>query len=324
MNWKNLNFDPKEFSKTLERIDLKKQKLDANRPIPAIVLASIKDSLHLEWIHNSNGIEGNTLTLQETRLVIEEGITIKGRSLREHFEALNHNEAIEYVEKLVSKDYILSEGDILSINGLVLQSIEKDFAGRFRTGGVRISGANFIPPNALKIYDLVQELITWTNNEFSNLHPLISATIFHHRFVWIHPFFDGNGRSVRLLFNLLLMKFGYPPAIILKTDRKKYYEALNKANNGDYKKLLLLTIQAMERSLDIYLSNLNNYADDYQPISSIINEPSVPYGQEYISLLARQGKIDAYKEGKTWYTTEAAVKGYISVRERNRILTPKK
>ena len=115
------------------------------------------------------------------------------------------------------------------------------------------------------------------------------------------------------------MKNSFPPAIILKTDRKKYYEALNKANTGDYKKLFLLTIQAMERSLDIYLNSLQDTYSDYQPISTIVEEPSVPYGQEYVSLLARQGKIDAYKEGKTWYTTQKAIQEYIGQRERVRV-----
>ena len=152
------------------------------------------------------------------------------------------------------------------------------------------------------------------------LNDIELATIFHHRFVWIHPFFDGNGRTVRLLFNLLLMKEGFPPAIILKNDRKKYYDALNSANNGDYSKLLLLILQASERSLDIYLSSLNNTYDNYRPISDIVEEEKLPYGQEYVSLLARKGKIDAFKEGRNWLTTKEAVLDYIENRERKRIL----
>jgi Fic family protein len=178
----------------------------------------------IEWTYNSNSIEGNTLTLHETKMVIEEGFTIKGKSLREHFEAVNHQEAIEFVESLVSDSYILNEKDILNVHNLVLNKIEKDFAGRFRTS-VRISGANFVPPNALKIDEYITELIDWVNS--SDINIIIKAAIFHHRFVWIHPFFDGNGRTVRLFFNLLLMKEGFPPAIILKNDRKKYYDALN-------------------------------------------------------------------------------------------------
>ena len=118
------------------------------------------------------------------------------------------------------------------------------------------------------------------------------------------------------------MRKGFPPAIILKNDRKKYYTALNQANNGKYEKLTLLMIQALERSLDIYLSAYpsESLEDDYQNISDIVEEPDIPYGQEYVSLLARQGKIDAYKDGRNWLTSKTAVKEYIEKRERKREL----
>jgi Fic family protein len=318
MKWQDYPYQFEGLEKQLERILKKKTELDKLRPIPAYALKSIKESLMIEWTYNSNSIEGNTLTLQETKMVIEEGFTIKGKSLREHFEAVNHQEAIEFVENLVSDNYLLKERDILNIHELVLQKIEKDFAGRFRTSGVRISGANFVPPNALKIDGYINELVDWVNT--SDLDIIIKSTIFHHRFVWIHPFFDGNGRTVRLLFNLLLMKEGFPPAIILKNDRKKYYDALNFANNGNYSKLALLILQALERSLDIYLGSLNNTYDNYLPISDIVEEEKLPYGQEYISLLARKGKIDAFKEGRNWLTTKDAVLDYIENRERKRKL----
>lgn len=318
MDWKKINIDIEEFQEQLQRLDTKQQKIAAARPLPAIAVSKIKEGLNVEWTYNSNSIEGNTLTLQETRMVIEEGITVKGKSLREHFEAVNHQDAIEYIYSIVKPNYKINERDILEVHNLVLNKIEKDFAGRFRNAGVRITGANFVPPNALKVYNFVEDLVHWVNTGTKDLHPVIAATVFHHRFVWIHPFFDGNGRTVRLLFNLLLMKEGFPPAIILKNDRKKYYDALNKANTGDYTKLLLLVIQALERTLNIYLSNLDNDADEYLPITSIVQEDSMPYGQEYISLLARRGKIDAYKEGRVWYTTEKAVKNYVATRKRKR------
>jgi Fic family protein len=255
-------------------------------------------------------------------MVIEEGFTIKGKSLREHFEAVNHHDAIEFVESLVSKDHKISNMDVLTIHSLVLQKIEKEFAGRYRNAGVRISGANFVPPNALKVDAYMTDLIDWLNDDSILINSVVKAAIFHHRFVWIHPFFDGNGRTVRLAYNLYLMKLGFPPAIILKNDRKKYYDSLNKANNGDYSKLVLLVLQALERSMDIYLSNLTNTYDNYQPISNIVSEPDVPYGQEYISLLARQGKIDAFKEGKNWYTSKDALNSYIIKRERKRRIKP--
>ena len=318
MNWQNYPYHFEGLEKHLERILQKKAELDQLRPIPSYAVKSIKESLMLEWTYNSNSIEGNTLTLHETKMVIEEGFTIKGKSLREHFEAINHQEAIEFVESLISDKVNLNKTDIMRVHYLVLQKIEKDFAGMFRTSGVRISGANFTPPNAFKVDELVTELIDWTNS--SDINIIIKSAIFHHRFVWIHPFFDGNGRTVRLIFNLLLMREGFPPAIILKNDRKKYYDALNLANNGDYSKILLLVLQALERSLDIYLSSLNNTYDNYRPISNIVEEERLPYGQEYISLLARKGKIDAFKEGRNWLTTKEAVLDYIEKRERKRKL----
>ncbi len=176
----------------------------------------------------------------------------------------------------------------------------------------------FVPPNANKVSALLDELIDFINKNPLELNNIELAAIFHHKLVCIHPFFDGNGRTVRLGMNLLLMRCGFPPAIILKNDRKKYYEALNQANNGNYQKLMLLMCQALERSLNIYLNAMPDSQTDFQKTSDIVSEPNSPYGQEYISLLARTGKIDAYKEGRNWYTTKEAVAEYIANRKRKR------
>ena len=284
-----------EMQSTFERLFEKKQHLQSSRPLPSIALHKIRESLSIEWTYNSNSIEGNTLSLRETQMVIQEGITIKGKSLREHFETHNHDKAIDYLYSIVSENYILRSIDILNLHELVLRSIEDDFAGRIRNGGVRISGANFTPPNANKVSDLLDELINFINQNPLELNDIELATVFHHKLVWIHPFFDGNGRTVRLAMNLLLMRVGFPPAIILKNDRKKYYEALNQANSGNYQKLTLLMCQALERTLNIYINALPNNDKEYIEISSLVKEPSMPYGQEYISLLTITGKIDASK-----------------------------
>ena len=316
--WKIDLSDVRDMQSTFDRLYEKKAILQKSRPLPKIALQKIKESLSVEWTYNSNSIEGNTLTLQETHLILKEGITVKGKSLREHFEAHNHEKAIDYLYTLVKDDYVLRSIDILSLHGLVLRSIEDDFAGRIRNGGVRIVGANFIPPNANKVSGLLDELIEFVNTNPMGLNDIVLSTIFHHKLVWIHPFFDGNGRTVRLAMNLLLMRSGFPPAIILKNDRKKYYEALNQANKGSYQKLTLLMAQALERTLNIYMSALPNNDEEYIEISSLVEEPSVPYGQEYISLLARQGKIDAYKDGRNWLTTKKALENYIKNRKRER------
>ncbi len=310
--------DLQELQSQIDRLYEKKAKLDAARPLPSSALVKIKEDLTLEWTYNSNSIEGNTITLRETQLILQEGITIRGKSLREHFEVHNHEKAIEYLYTLVNENYTLRSIDILNLHGFVLRSIEDDFAGRLRNGGVRIMGANFTPPNASKASILFDELIDFVNENPLGLDNLILTTIFHHKLAWIHPFFDGNGRTVRLAMNLLLMRKGFPPAIILKNDRKKYYEALNQANKGSYHKLCLLMLQALERSLNIYLNVLPGNYYNYEPISSIVEEPGAKYGQEYVSLLARTGKIDAYKEGRNWLTTKAAIEDYMSKRKRER------
>jgi Fic family protein len=307
-----------KFQTTFDRLYAKKQVLQSSRPLPTIALHKIRESLSVEWTYNSNGIEGNTLSLRETQMVLQDGITVKGKSLREHFETHNHDKAIDYLFSIINDDYKLRSIDILSLHGLVLRSIEEDFAGRIRNGGVRITGANFSPPNANKVSDLLDELIDFVNTNPQQLNDIELATVFHHKLVWIHPFFDGNGRTVRLAMNLLLMRSGFPPAIILKNDRIKYYKALNQANGGNYQKLTLLMCQSLERTLNIYLNALPDNDKEYVEISNLVQEPNMPYGQEYISLLARQGKIDAHKEGRNWLTTRKAIEEYVATRKRKR------
>jgi Fic family protein len=316
--WRNQFIVDEEIKVHLSRLESKKKELDAHRPLPSFIVEKIKANLALEWTYNSNAIEGNTITLRETQLILEEGVTVKGKSLREHFETFNHHKAISFLYKLADASEPVRGIDILKLHEIVLNNIEEHYAGRIRTGNVRINGANFTPPAASKVSGLFDELVEWIQLNPEGLDMISLATLFHHRFVWIHPFFDGNGRTVRLAMNLLLLRNGYPPAIILRADRKKYYEALNQANNGQYKKLQLLMIQAVERTLNIYLAALPGSIYEYSAITTIIEEERLPYGQEYLSLLARQGKIDAYKEGNVWYTSKEAVDSYINNRKRQR------
>ncbi len=295
------------ISDLLERVLNKKALLDDSRPLPASAINRVQQDLALEWTYNSNSIEGNSLTLAETRVILQDGLTIGGKSLREHFEAINHDKAISFLEELVSKSYDLRAIDILSIHEMVMKNIDDQFAGRIRNGMVRIVGANFTPPGPEKVADLLDGLINQVNTNTEKWDLPFLSTYFHHKLVWIHPFFDGNGRTGRLAMNLLLMKHGFPPAIILKNDRKKYYTALNLANKGDYEKLYLLVLQAIERSLNMYIQIIPKEYRIFEPIALIANDPEVPYGMEYISLLARTGKIDAHKEGRNWVTTKEAV-----------------
>lgn len=311
MDWKDVTFTLDE-AKT-RRVMAKKQRLDGFRPLSKSILNRLQEDISVEWTYNSNAIEGNTLSLNETRVVLQQGITIGGKTLREHFETLNHQKAIDWLTDRVGQKQPLRVKDILHLHFLVMSGIADDYAGVIRAGRVRITGANFIPPNPLKVPELLDELIEWVIQNPQKLGIVELISVFHHRFVWIHPFFDGNGRTARLVMNLLLMQWGFPPVIILKVDRMKYYRALNEANSYQYQKLFLLIFQGLEQSLDRYLNAIEP-TDGYDvvPLSDIAKEPEIPYGQEYLSLLARRGELEAFKSGRVWYATKGAVLYYMS------------
>ncbi|MBV8047317.1 MAG: Fic family protein [Paludibacterium sp.] len=237
----------------LQLVDAEKAKLDAVRPLPPHTLASLREKLALEWTYHSNAIEGNTLTLRETKVVLE-GITVGGKSLREHFEATNHRDAILYVEEIVSRQEPLSEWQIKNIHALVLKGIDDLQAGKYRQENVAIAGASTTPPDFLHLNDAMRALIDWYQVS-GDLHPVARAAALHTRFVKIHPFIDGNGRTGRLLLNFDLMKAGYPPAVIRKEDRLAYYDALDEACvSGVYDRIAHLVGEAVKRSLDAYLA----------------------------------------------------------------------
>ncbi|MBK5262841.1 MAG: Fic family protein [Peptostreptococcaceae bacterium] len=210
-------------------IDSLKDAIDRQRPFLKRLANSLHEKLIVEWTYNSNAIEGNTLTLSETKVVLE-GITIGGKSLVEHLETINHREAILFVEELVSNEEPLSEWNIKSIHSLVLREIDNQNAGKYRMENVVISGAKHIPPKHYEINHLMQKLISEYNNDWKDYHPVIRATLLHGEFVKIHPFIDGNGRTSRLLLNLELMKNGYMPIVIKNENRAKYYEVIDLAH----------------------------------------------------------------------------------------------
>ncbi len=212
--------------KTFPEIDRLKATLDQHRPLDPAIVRNLREDLIVRWTYHSNAIEGNTLTLQETKVALE-GITIGGKSIREHLEAVNHKNAILLLEDLVQKGEPLTEWTIKSLHQHILKSIDDDNAGRYRTVNVRISGAQHLPPNHVRVPELMERFITWYQTEALALHPVERAARVHSDFVKIHPFADGNGRTSRLLMNLELMKSGYPPAVLPVDVRLAYYTALD-------------------------------------------------------------------------------------------------
>lgn len=209
-----------------EIIDDLKKKLDQYHPLSPAIVKNLQEDLIVRWTYHSNAIEGNTLTLLETKVVLE-GITVGGKALREHFEAINHRNAIYYVGDIIRKEEPFSEWQIHNIHQLILKNIDDENAGRYRQQNVLISGATTTPPDYTLLNDKMAQLIDWYNLEAYKLHPIERAAKVHADFVGIHPFIDGNGRTSRLLMNLELLKAGYPPCVITVENRLAYYEALD-------------------------------------------------------------------------------------------------
>ena len=237
----------------LNEIDVLKQKLDQFRQFDSYRIAQ---ALELEYTFESNRIEGNTLTLRETDLVINEGLTISGKSMREHLEAINHQEAIAYIKHLMEKSTNLNEREVLSIHNLILRGINPNDAGRYRRVQVMIKGSSFMPPQPFMVAKEMEDFFIWYETNKNGLHPIVLAAEMHERLVTIHPFIDGNGRTSRLVMNLILLQNGYVIANI-KGDydsRMQYYNALETAQTKNNKEDFLLFIAQIEKeSLERYL-----------------------------------------------------------------------
>ena len=303
-------------ARLLERILAKKKQLDAVRPLPTSLVRRLNEQLTIEWIYNSNAIEGNTLTLRETQLILEQGITIGGKSLREHFEVINHQEAIKLVETLVLQQKPFTAFDVRQLHALVLAKIDDENAGQYRYVPVQISGSTHEPPPSWNIPALMDEWVGWLQEQEGEMLPVALAAIAHHKLVSIHPFIDGNGRTARLIMNLILMRAGYPPAIISRINRQQYYRVLSQADKGKPKPLINLVGRAVERSLTLYLEASHPQTgpppteDEWIPLRKAAE--FVDYSQEYLSLLARTGKLEAIKRGRNWHTTRRALATYLA------------
>jgi Fic family protein len=295
-----------------QRVLDKKKRLDKLRPLPSSLVARLRKQMMIEYTYNSNAIEGNTLTLRETQLVIEEGITVGGKSIAETLEAKNHPEAIEFVEKLADAKSELTEDAVLQVHRLIMSNIAED-AGHYRTVGVRITGASFVPPPSSEVRPRINELLKWLRENPDELTPIELAAVFHHRLVQIHPFSEGNGRTARLLMNAMLMKDGYPFIVTVSNrDRPRYLKTLMEADFGNNSAFVNFIARCVERALDMYLDALE------EPEILTLAEASkiTLYSQEYLSLIARKGVLGAFKQGRNWVVSKRELDRYIeSVRK---------
>jgi Fic family protein/DNA-binding XRE family transcriptional regulator len=227
--------DTPEYSTSLSEklaiLDQLQRELNALRTYDSYRIAQ---ALELEYTFESNRIEGNTLTLRETDLVINEGLTVSGKSMREHLEAVNHQEAISYIKELVQRKIQINEREVLAIHNLILRSIQPEYAGKYRDIQVMIKGSAHMPPQPFLVKDEMIKYFEWYEQQKDKLHPVLLAAEMHERLVTIHPFVDGNGRTSRLIMNLILLSKGYVIANI-KGDyetRMKYYDALEQVQTN--------------------------------------------------------------------------------------------
>ncbi len=247
----------KNYTPILEQVDSLKKSLDSCRPLTPAEVEAIKEVFLVEHTYNSNAIEGNTLTLKETALVLQ-GITIDQKPLKDHLEAVGYKEAFEYVEELAKKDKPLSEYDIKSIHNLVLADRPED-RGVFRRVNVRIAGALTNPVQPYLIEPKIGELLKNYQKWSKTMHIVECVANFHLQFESIHPFIDGNGRTGRLLMNLQLIQAGLPAINIKFADRRKYYDAFDDyAKTGSADSMIKLVGEAVVSRLREMLDTIKS------------------------------------------------------------------
>jgi len=237
----------------LSTIREKKQQLDSLRPLPPALIKNLDAWFKVELTYTSNAIEGNTLTRNEVALIIEKGVSIVGKTIQEHQEAINHAFAIDFVKELSQENKrAITSLDIRNIQRILLKKIDNANAGKWRKTIVEISNIQIEFPHPIKVPELMDNFVVWLHESAGD--PVTIAADAHLKLVTIHPFVDGNGRTARLLMNLLLMQEGYPPAIIRTEDRAMYINAIEKTKLHDDKDgYYRIIYEAVNRGLDIYL-----------------------------------------------------------------------
>lgn len=249
-------FEDPTISNTLDEINELKGALDAIRQYENY---RITEALSIEYTFESNRIEGNTLTLHETAMVVNQGLTVSGKSMQEHLEAINHNDAIQYMYHLVERNTVLNERELLTLHNLVLRGIRPDEAGKYRNVQVMIQGSAHMPPPPYMVKKAMEDYFIWYEHNRNHLHPVVLAAEMHERLVTIHPFIDGNGRTSRLIMNVILLQHGFVIANMKgdNSSRSIYYSALETVQSGGTKDDFIRLVAEVEKAcLERYLSIL--------------------------------------------------------------------
>lgn len=238
-NNKNIDFyliwkDTNNLQELYEQLEDIKKCLDSFRPFSESQIKNLNDFFDLEYTYHSNKIEGNTLTKSETYLIVSKGLTVGGKTINEHLEAQNHQFAIDYIRDLVKNNIEFNKFELLNIHQLILQKIDLINSGKYRNIDVKITSSLHEPPSFLQVPQLMDNFFKFYEENRLSMHPVEFSSEIHERLVTIHPFVDGNGRTARLVMNLILLQNGYPITIIgsEENQRLEYYDYLELAQTG--------------------------------------------------------------------------------------------
>ena len=242
----------------LEYLEIQKKELDKHRPLPTRALKSLEEKLEIDEVHNSTAIEGNTLTLGETGLVLTKGITIGGKPLKDHLEVKGYDRAYKHIKTIYNKIDKIDENIILEIHRLIYSDFTDDLKKQFEHGvgiyrrePVFIKGSSHVPPNYIKVPEMMEFLVNFIEGIKND--PLRKAILAHLGLVTIHPFVDGNGRCARLLMNLIILNSGYPIIVVKKERRGDYLNALEVVQkNPKDKKFLMLMLEFLQENFNLY------------------------------------------------------------------------
>jgi Fic family protein len=262
----------------VSKIDERVKQLRSQGKLTPEVLKQIQKYFRIKNIHHSNAIEGNRLNYGETRMVVELGLTITGKPLKDSLEAKSLAHAMDFFEELASKtDKPITAHDVRQIHAAILKGIDDTNGGKYRTSEVEISGSQYKPPTYIKVPDEMEKFSNWleqiTSPSYSTTSsPVVMACVAHTWFVYIHPFVDGNGRTARILMNLVLMRYGYPISIVTRDDRSRYYDTLETSHSTDLTPFVSLVCDTLEESLDEYERAVSEQVDKLEWARSLMKD----------------------------------------------------
>jgi Fic family protein len=265
-----------KLNKLLQIIDDFKLQIDRQKPLQPTLMFTIQEKLRVEWTYNSNAIEGSTLTRGETLFFLQEGLTVEGKPFKDFLDARNHAQAIDYLHQVIKEARPITPGLIKEINALLLLGVTHTDAmtetgekvKKPATPGQYKRLPNHVLPadgtihhytEPLQVPDEMEKLCQWIQDHFATQHALMIGAIAHYNLVRVHPFDDGNGRGARILMNLILIKKGYPPAIVKQEQRRRYLSSLNQADRGELAPFLTFMAQSLIDTQRIMLEDIKNF-----------------------------------------------------------------